>query len=101
MPQLARDLGVSGQALRGWIECAELAAGHGERGELTAVEQGELRRLRRLVKVLQQKRGMFRKATACFANARSRRRTARTLVRSSAARPSGTARLAPSRARWA
>ena len=67
VPQLARDLGVSEQALRGWIKRAEADAGRGQPGELTTAEREELRRLRREVKVLQQEREILRKAAAFFA----------------------------------
>ncbi len=67
IPQLAHDLGVSEQALRGWIKRAQIDAGHGQPGELTTAEREELRRLRREVKVLQQEREILRKAAAYFA----------------------------------
>ncbi len=67
IPQLARDLGVSEQALRGWIKRSEVDAGRGQPGEPTTAEWEELRRLRREVKVLQQERELLRKAAAFFA----------------------------------
>ena len=67
IPQLANDLGISEQALRGWIKRAEADAGRGQPGELTTTERVELRRLRREVKVLQQEREILRKAAAFFA----------------------------------
>jgi len=67
LPQLARDRGVSAQALRGWVKRAEVDAGRGQPGELTTAEREELRRLRREVKVLQQERDILRKAAASFA----------------------------------
>jgi len=67
IPELARDLGVSEQALRGWIKRSEVDAGRGQPGELTTAEREELRRLRREVKVLQQEREILRKAAAFFA----------------------------------
>jgi transposase-like protein len=67
VPQLARDLGISERALRGWIKRAEAAAGRGQLGELTTAEREERRRLRREVKVLQQEREILRKAAASFA----------------------------------
>lgn len=67
IPQLAHDLGISEQALRGWIKRAEADAGRGRPGELTTTEREELRRLRREVKVLQQEREILRKAAAFFA----------------------------------
>jgi transposase-like protein len=67
VPQLAHDLGVSEQALRGWIKRAEVDDGRGPPGELTTAEREELRRLRREVKILQQEREVLRKAAAFFA----------------------------------
>ncbi len=67
VPQLAHDLGVSEQALRGWIRRAEVDDGRGQPGGLTTTEREELRRLRREVKTLQQEREILRKAAAYFA----------------------------------
>ena len=67
IPQLAQDLGISEQALRGWMKRADLDAGRGQPGELTTGEREELRRLRREVKTLQQERDILRKAAAYFA----------------------------------
>ncbi len=67
IPQLAADLGISEQALRGWIKRADVDAGRGLPGELTTAEREELRRLRREVKTLQQERDILRKAAAYFA----------------------------------
>jgi transposase-like protein len=47
IPELAQDLGVSGQTLRNWLHQADVDAGHGRPGELSTAEQQELRRLRR------------------------------------------------------
>ena len=67
IPQLAHDLGISEQALRGWMKRADIDGGCGQAGELTTAEREELRRLRREVKVLQQEREILRKAAAYFA----------------------------------
>ena len=67
IPRLAADLGISEQALRGWIKRADVDAGRGQPGELTTAEREELRRLRREVKTLQQERDILRKAAAYFA----------------------------------
>ncbi len=67
IPQLAQDLGISEQALRGWMKRADIDAGRGQAGELTTAEREELRRLRREVKTLQQERDILRKAAAYFA----------------------------------
>ncbi len=69
VPQLAQDLGISEQALRGWIKRAEVDAGRGRPGELTTDEREELRRLRRENQVLRQEREIRRKAAAYFAQA--------------------------------
>ncbi len=67
IPQLARDLGISEQALRGWTKRADIDAGRGQPGELTSAERDELRRLRRENQVLRQEREILRKAAAFFA----------------------------------
>jgi transposase len=67
IPQVARDLGVSEQALRGWLKRAEIDAGRGQPGALTTAEREELRRLRRENQVLRQEREILRKAAAYFA----------------------------------
>ena len=67
IPQFAADLGVSEQALRGWMKRADIDAGRGEPGELTSAEREELRRLRRENHVLRQEREILRKAAAFFA----------------------------------
>ncbi|HET8631415.1 MAG TPA: transposase [Thermomicrobiales bacterium] len=67
IPELARELGVSEQALRGWLKRAAIDAGRGAPGELTTAEREEWRRLRRAVKVRQQERDIVRKAAAYFA----------------------------------
>ncbi len=67
IPQLAQALGISEQALRGWMKRADIDAGRGQPGELTTGEREELRRLRREVKTLQQERDILRKAAAYFA----------------------------------
>ena len=67
IPQLATDLGISEQALRGWMKRADTDAGRGQPGELTTAEREELRRLRRENHVLKQEREILRKAAAFFA----------------------------------
>jgi len=54
IPEVAADLGVSGQTLRNWLRQANVDAGHGRPGELTTAEQQELRRLRRENQLLRQ-----------------------------------------------
>ncbi len=67
IPQLAQDLGVSEQALRGWLKRTEIDAGRGQPGDLTSAERDELRRLRRENHVLKQEREILKKAAAFFA----------------------------------
>jgi transposase-like protein len=44
IPELAADLGVSGQTLRNWVHQVDVDAGRGRPGELTTAEREELRR---------------------------------------------------------
>jgi len=67
IPALAADLGISSEALRSWLRQADADAGHGQPGALTTDERGELRRLWREVKTVQQEREILRKAAASFA----------------------------------
>ena len=63
--QIARELGVSTQALRAWRRGMETVAS--ERGCLTTHEREELRRLRDENRVLRQERDLLVKAAAFFA----------------------------------
>ena len=67
IPALAADLGVSSEALRGWLRQAGADAGQGPPGVLTTDEREELRRLRRENHVLKQEREILKKAAAFFA----------------------------------
>ena len=67
IPQLAHDLGISEQPVRGWMKRADIDGGRGQPGELTTAEREELRRLRRENQVHRQEREILRKAAAYFA----------------------------------
>ncbi|MFE1855796.1 transposase [Streptomyces sp. NPDC059489] len=45
--EVARDLGVSPEGLRGWVKQAKIDRGEGPAGALTSDEREELRRVRR------------------------------------------------------
>ena len=63
IPQLAHELGIAEQALRGWMKRTDHDAGRGQPGDLTTAEREELRR-RRENQVLRQEREILRKAAA-------------------------------------
>ena len=72
IPELAQDLGVSGQTLRNWLHQADIDAGRGRPGELSTAEREELRRLRRDNHILRQEREILKKAAAFFARETTR-----------------------------
>jgi transposase len=63
LAKIARDMGVSAQALRLWMQAAQPTASP----PLTDDERAELRRLRKENRTLRMERDILKKATAFFA----------------------------------
>ncbi len=70
--EVARDLGVSPEGLRGWVKQARTDRGEGPAGALTSVEREELTQLRRKVRELEKAVVILGKATAFFAQDKMR-----------------------------
>ena len=66
--QAARDLGLSVETVRRWVQQATTDSGEGAAGALTKDERAELRRLRQEVKTLQLEREILKKAAAFVAS---------------------------------
>ena len=62
---VARELGLTGTAVRRWVTQAEIDAGR--RDGLTTVEREELSRLRKDNRVLREERDILKRATVFFA----------------------------------
>ena len=65
--EIARELGVSSEGLRGWVKQARIDAGQSVGGELTSAEREELRELRRKTREQEQVISILKKAAAFFA----------------------------------
>jgi transposase len=65
--EIARELGVSPEGLRGWVKQAKVDRGEGPAGALTSAEREELIRLRRRDREQQQTIEILKKAAAFFA----------------------------------
>lgn len=64
--ELARDLGVSAEGLRNWVNQAKVDRGEGPAGALTGAEREELARLRRQNREQQQTIEIRKRAAAFF-----------------------------------
>ncbi|MGW8358721.1 transposase [Streptomyces wedmorensis] len=65
--EVARELGVSPESLRGWYKRAKADRGEGRPGELTTAEHEELMRLRKLAAEQARTIEVLRKAAVFFA----------------------------------
>ncbi len=70
--EVARDLGVSPEGLRGWVKQAKVDRGEGPAGALTSAEREELAQLRRKVREQEKTVDILGKATAFFAQDKMR-----------------------------
>ena len=65
--EIARELGVSPEGLRGWVKQAKTDRGEGPAGALTTAEREELARLRKRDREQQQTIEILKKGLAFFA----------------------------------
>jgi len=65
--QIARDLGVNHETLRGWVVAAKQKPGQAGPSDLSVAERDELRKLRARVRELELEKDILRKAAQYFA----------------------------------
>ena len=65
--QIARDLGINDETLRGWVNAAKQTPHRTDAGTLTGAERDELRTLRVRVRELELEKDILRKAAQYFA----------------------------------
>ncbi|MFE0454246.1 transposase [Streptomyces sp. NPDC058914] len=70
--EVARDLGVSPEGLRGWVKQAKVDRDEGPAGALTSAEREGIAQLRRKVRELEKTVDILGKATAFFAQDKMR-----------------------------
>ncbi|WP_206301845.1 transposase [Streptomyces sp. AcE210] len=72
MTEVAREIGVGPEGLRNWVKQAKIDCGEGPAGALTTAEREELVRLRRKVREQEATIEVLGKATAFFAQQKTK-----------------------------